>query len=154
VEQWKIISEYPNYKVSTLGRIMNKDNKIMKQDNDSRYNMVTLYNKQGHKNVSVHRLVAKAFLNNSDNKLTVDHIDRNRRNNKVDNLRWATKLEQEHNKINPQREIYSIDKEGNKRYFEGVHDCARKLNISASKISACLLGHRKTHKGYRFGVKQ
>ena len=42
------------------------------------------------KNYSVHRLVAETFLENPNNYPTVDHIDRNRNNNNVSNLRWAS----------------------------------------------------------------
>ena len=50
----------------------------------------------------VHRLVALAFIDNPDNKPTIDHIDRDKNNNCVENLRWATQSEQEYNK-NPNR---------------------------------------------------
>ena len=44
--------------------------------------------------VKVHRIVATAFLGNPENdQLIVDHIDTNRRNNRPENLRWLTKLE-------------------------------------------------------------
>ena len=46
----------------------------------------------------VHRLVAAAFIPNPDNKPEIDHIDTNRSNNTVSNLRWCTKQE---NRMNP-----------------------------------------------------
>jgi len=42
---------------------------------------------------SVHRLVAETFIPNPDNKPVVDHIDKDRRNNMVNNLRWVTAKE-------------------------------------------------------------
>ena len=41
----------------------------------------------------IHRLVAMAFINNPDNKSCVDHIDRDRSNNNVENLQWVTSKE-------------------------------------------------------------
>ena len=45
----------------------------------------------------VHRLVAQTFIPNPDNKPTVDHINRKRDDNRVDNLRWASQREQRDN---------------------------------------------------------
>jgi hypothetical protein len=46
----------------------------------------------------VHRLVCNAFLENPDNKALVDHIDCNKQNNNISNLRWATNQENQRNK--------------------------------------------------------
>ena len=43
-------------------------------------------------------MVATLFIPNPDNKPEVDHIDGNKANNAVSNLRWATTLENYHNK--------------------------------------------------------
>lgn len=50
-----------------------------------------------HKPRTVHRLVAETFLDNPDEKPTVDHINRVRDDNRLDNLRWATYKEQNNN---------------------------------------------------------
>ena len=53
-----------------------------------------------YKDISVHRLVAETFLENPDMKKCVDHIDRDKTNNDVSNLRWVTSQENLYNRKN------------------------------------------------------
>lgn len=46
----------------------------------------------------VHRLIAETFLENQENKPQVDHIDHDKSNNDVSNLRWVTHTENQYNK--------------------------------------------------------
>jgi hypothetical protein len=61
------------------------------------YLKITLTKNKIKKTFTVHRLVAIAFIPNPEKKLNTDHIDNNRLNNNVENLRWATVQENNRN---------------------------------------------------------
>jgi hypothetical protein len=87
-----IIENYPNYFVTKEGKVINaKTNKILKPVfNTGGYQQVTLHNRIKSKNIVIHRLIAKAFIPNPENKPQVNHIDGNKSNNSVTNLEWCT----------------------------------------------------------------
>ena len=93
-EVWKYIKDYSKYEVSNLGRIRNRKNyKVLRTVFDKLgYERITLpSDKNGNIEIlSVHRLVAKAFIPNPDNFPCVNHKDENPSNNCVDNLEWCT----------------------------------------------------------------
>lgn len=101
-EVWTEIINYPNYKVSNLGNVKNiKRNKLLKPDKD-RYGYLnyTLYNNGKAKTFKAHRLVALHFIENTQNKQHVNHIDGVKTNNEVSNLEWVTPKENEFHKYN------------------------------------------------------
>ena len=100
MEEWKSIDECENYKISDHGNVKNiTTNKILKPSIDGNgYYKVNLYNNKIRTTSKIHRLVAQAFLDNHDDKLCVDQIDRNRLNNHISNLRYATNSENQMNK--------------------------------------------------------
>ncbi|WP_169891209.1 HNH endonuclease [Litchfieldia alkalitelluris] len=97
MEEWKLTLESKRkiYYVSDEGQVKsinkrNKNERLLKFGNNGHdYSFI----KVDGKNYRVHILVAKAFIPNHDNKPEVNHIDRNRRNNKVINLEWCTHQE-------------------------------------------------------------
>ena len=97
MEEWKDIPGYAGlYQVSNLGRVkslrFNKE-RIMKSTNSHGYQSIELCVNNVRFITGVHRLVAMAFLPNPQNLPEVNHKDRNRSNNCVDNLEWVTQSE-------------------------------------------------------------
>ena len=96
-EIWKIITDFPNYEISNLGNIKNSNNKyIMKPfTNEAGYLRISLYNdKVKRKKFYIQRLVAQEFIENIENKPTVNHINNNPLDNRACNLEWSTMKEQ------------------------------------------------------------
>lgn len=89
---WKTITECPNYEVSDAGEVRNvRTGRVLKGILKDGYHRVMVYPDK--KCIYIHRLVALHFIENPENKPYVDHIDRDRTNNHVSNLRWATNSE-------------------------------------------------------------
>lgn len=104
-EVWKDIKGFERlYQISNLGRVKSlpkwmgsyySKERILKNKLDRYgYHKVTLCNgEQIRKYTTVHRLVAEAFIPNSNNLSTVNHKDGNKLNNTVSNLEWASNKE-------------------------------------------------------------
>ena len=89
----------PKYAVNILGEVKNvTKGRILKPMLNRGYLSVTLYtnNKQTFHNI--HRLIALHFIPNPENKPCIDHINRIRSDNRIENLRWVTKAENNQNK--------------------------------------------------------
>lgn len=103
VEIWKdVLGWEEKYKVSNLGRVWNKIRDVevaQVMTGIPQYKYVNLTHKGEKKLRRVHTLIAHAFIENDDpeNKKFVDHIDRDKFNNNLDNLRWATNSDNQRN---------------------------------------------------------
>lgn len=109
MEIWKDAKNYEGYyEVSNLGRVRRKlGETIYKDGRVAKFSETILkqgFNKKGYLRVylsvkskkitrSVHRLVAETFIENPENKETVNHIDCNKENNTIENLEWLTNKE-------------------------------------------------------------
>ena len=109
-EIWKPIADFYNYEVSSLGNIKSiKSGKLLKQKLDRGYKKVVLSQNKTKKFFRVHRIVAKAFIDNYSEFLEVDHIDRVRDNNKVSNLRCVSKQENINNRCYSSKSDFIIN---------------------------------------------
>lgn len=179
-EEWRdVVGFEGRYKISSFGRCVSlsrvcEDNNRVSRHTAQRLISFTMAannylqyrlwkeNKEYHK--FAHRLVAESFIPNPNNYSEVDHIDTNKTNNYVSNLRWASRSM---NQLNPiSRKKNSDTKKG--KYFGTTKPVVRinpkdptdiKFYVSASethrtdgfnhtKVCAVCRGERKLHGGF------
>ena len=99
METWKEIKDFPLYEVSSLGQVRNKKTGcILKPHLNKGYSIYCLQKEKKSYRKSAHRLLAETFLENPENKKEVDHINQNRADNRLENIRWASHSENQLNK--------------------------------------------------------
>lgn len=156
-----------SYQISSFGRVKslnyNHTNqpKILKNNlQNTGYLAVSLNFNGKVKTISVHRLVAEAFIPNPDNKPFVNHINGIKTDNRAENLEWCTASENTNhgikigliNDIRGQKNIFSVLSESDvleirKRYSENKEsykEIAKKYNVTPENISMII--NKKTWK--------
>jgi hypothetical protein len=118
-EIWKYVPGYEEYyEVSTLGNVRSVDRFVKSPTTDrlllkgkpksvcmDKYGYLHVCLSKEHKTwyPTIHKLVALAFIPNPNNKPCIDHIDGNKLNNRLENLRWCTVKENNRNPVTIQR---------------------------------------------------
>ena len=117
-------TNFPNYLIYDDGRVWSRTHEKFKitQLSIHGYERVSLYkNIKKQKNCFIHRLVALHYIPNPNNYPTVDHIDRNKLNNHISNLRWASRSMQNENKNaysnTGEKYIYLKKRKGRSPYY-------------------------------------
>lgn len=125
VQQTEVWKQYldTQYEVSNLGNVRNKNTKVVlsQEDTGNGYLCVGLQIDKGvYKKTRVHRMVAMTFLEfqRTEERNEVDHINGNKSDNSVDNLRWCTHKENMNNPVT-RRKI----RRGVKRYRLQLQKC-------------------------------
>lgn len=174
-EYWKPVLDYEGlYEVSNWGRVKSVKRlvksprgyrtvceRILKSTKDSHgYLCVSLHKEGKMKFVKIHRLVAEAFLDNTDNLPCVNHKDENPLNNVVSNLEWCTYKYNNNYGTARQRmaekqskSVLQYDLEGNFiKEWKSTKECG--INgYNQGHVAACCRGERKTHKGFIWKYK-
>lgn len=178
-EIWKDVVGYEGmYMVSSFGRLISLGRWILQfhkhiykspivmsdTSTQDRYNRVVLKVDGTKKSVDVHRLVAQAFISNPNNYRCIDHIDGDKTNNNVSNLRWCTDKQNQNNLITREKQRKTLISKKSKfapKSIVGIKDgivilrydtmCeAKKDGFNQSMISECCNGKRKHHHGYEW----
>ena len=98
-EHWEAVDGFPNYRVSDQGRVYNnKTKKYVGTVGETGYVYVGLSYKGNHRTRKMHQLVMEAFKGKCPEGCVIDHIDHNRANNKLSNLRYVTQSENNKNR--------------------------------------------------------
>jgi hypothetical protein len=169
MEEFRIIQGFENYSVSNYGRIRREAKGIMAKvgviknaqvNKKTGYTHCKVSGSEGKRSMSLHRLVAEAFIPNPDGLREIDHIDRDKQNNHVDNLRWVTRRENMRNIVGKKAlcPILAYPPDGGEPLqFECLRDAATyiaeliKEDYWPQGISNVLNNPRYTHyKGWRF----
>lgn len=149
VEIWKTCVENANYEVSGFGRVRNASTgRILKQNiSSSGYPFVHLGRKR--KNMKVHILVASAFIGEKMPGFDVDHIDHDRTNANLNNLRYLSIKENRGKAGRMKRKpILQIENGIVVKRFESATAAAKEMKCVPSAIMAAANGKVKTSCGY------
>lgn len=133
-EIWKPVIGYEGrYEVSNLGQVRSvrwrggrKTHCIFHDLKESGYVEVLLVKNKENRYRRVHQLVAEAFIPNPENKPQIDHIDGDRTNNRVENLRWCTPIENNNNPITLKRKAVSQIEPAKEKWRKGCFDTIKK----------------------------
>ena len=151
IEVYLPIVGFEKYEVSNYGNVRNRQTmKILKPYLNKGDYLNVSFNR---KNLRVHQLVVQAFLANPENKSCVDHIDNDRSNNELMNLRYATQQENHFNANLSSRNtsgakgvsyhssrkkwrarIKINSKEINLGYFDRIEDAIQARKIKANEL--------------------
>ena len=161
IEMWKAIAEFPKYEVSDGGEIRNADTgKTLSQfPNNRGYLKVSLRSPVDgrQRNVLVHRLVAKAFVeNDAKEKTQVNHINEVKSDSRACNLDWVTPSENVNHGTGISRRAESTSlpivmiHSGLSVIFDSAGDAERRTGIPAKSIQKCCSGKMATTHGASF----
>jgi len=182
-EIWKDIPGYEGYyQISSIGRVKavartitgrwgkQRLKELIRRNgkNPKGYQLVDLHKNNISQTITIHRLVAMAFIVNPENKPCINHKNGIKDDNRVENLEWCTYAENNQHAIDtgltppPQKgkvgKLHNCSKPVIQKRLDGSeiakYECVRQASeltgANKSKISAVCRGERKTTGGYKW----
>ena len=173
MEEWKELKINDNYEVSNLGNVKNKKTgRILKPANNGGYLRVGLSCNVKKKTYIVHQLVGLCFIENPEKKPQINHFDKTRSNNNINNLEWCTAAENNAHKLltlqvktNQNLKIWRVYKIlGHKiELYNSIYDAAKwcvengyspSTYNARGNISYAVSGRYKSSCGFKWVLKE
>lgn len=182
-EEWRAVAGYEGlYEVSNLGRVRSlgrtinrvtrwgtvkpytiKPRVLKPLHSQGDYCYVHLFdNDRTSTNHKIHRLVAKAFVPNTDNLNEVNHIDEDKENNRADNLEWVTHIancnygtRNERSAAKRGRQVEQLTLDGHHvAFYQSASEASQMTGVGRKNINECLRLRTQTAGGYRWKYKE
>ena len=168
MEEWRNIEGYEGlYQISNYGRVRSlkfgKERILKPGKSENGYLIIAIFKNGKGKMYLVHRLVAQAFINNTDNLPIINHKDECKTNNNVENLEWCdyiynnnygtTKQRIADKLINGKRskKVFQFTLDGEfVAEYSSTMEVQRQTGYSQGHISQCCNGKRQTAYGYKW----
>ncbi len=170
-EKWKDIPEYEGiYQASTLGRIRSLDHRIVTNGNSKAIHerssrgrvlvqreqnggyLIVSISVNGYRKIcTVHRLVAKTFIENPNNYRDINHKDGNKKNNKIENLEWvkhSDNIKHSCRELNQKRHFKPVRCVETGVVYSSCKEASDKTGINKGSINHVLNGLYKQAGGF------
>ena len=164
VEYWKEVPRFKVYEASNMGQIRNRfTNKYMTAFENGGYYQLHLYKDKKRYPVKLHRIIAETFIANPENKEHVNHKNKDKSDNRAENLEWMTVQENNYHKVSigfnkkqtACRAIWKCDKDTHNtiKKYNSVKDAAieigaKSIESTKSNIRSVLSGHKLSAFGF------
>jgi hypothetical protein len=155
-DEYVEIENYPDYYINRSGDVISKkgikERHLSTKPLDKGYKNVKMINKNGERRREfIHRILAKTFIENTDNQSIVRHLDDNKLNNTLDNLAWGNQQDNTddavRNGIIIRNSIYCYETD---TIYTSAHEASQKIGIRESSIQQAARGLMCHAKGYHF----
>lgn len=158
---WKQVIQNPKYEVNECGEVRHRERKQILRGKVDRYGYTVITMSSGDRlkpqSVTLHRIVAAAFVPNPDNLPAVNHKDENKRNNCASNLEWCDNLYntrygtgQKRSQRARRKPVEALKDGVVVKKYDCVGSAAKDLGVCPSSIKDVLRGKKwhKTSAGY------
>jgi hypothetical protein len=177
----KLIPNYPNYLITLTGKVFSLYTmKWLRPHSVSNgYQQVNLFNNNGNKHLLIHRLVAETYLDNKENKRTVNHINGVKNDNSLLNLEWATDSENHKHafriglRVNGEKQKNAIRETGKRLgkengikggikkrklilneltgiFYNGTQEAADSIGVRRGTLNAMMVGQNRNRTNLRY----